>query len=171
MKGQKRECPREAYVQASVPSGITKHAVMRSIMKEACLTVIPGTTSTTAIKSFVYNAFQNSATLKNSMLPFEAEEEAKRMGILLARWVSWENTQIPRGKVVKTDFSNEFPFAGSKKSKTVHMLMDRGTYFEAICFNCFALGETIGNDVIHCPLFKASAQNRSGISAAFHVVD
>lgn len=131
-KNERRECPREAFVKNRIPSGLTKHAVLRSVMKHVLMQVDLDKTSVAGIKQLVLDEFQARPSL--CMLPFEAEDEAKRMGILMARWLKFEQGQRTKSVVLAKDFANTFPFAGDQKSCTVHMLIDRGAEIEAIRF-------------------------------------
>jgi len=131
-KKERRECPREAFVKATLPTGLTKHVVLRSIMKHVIMKVDLANTTVKDIKTLTTDEF--AATPNLCMLPFEAEDEALRMGHLLARWLEYERRQLPKGTVLAKDFSNDFPFAGKTTSCTVHLLVDRGQALEAIRF-------------------------------------
>lgn len=130
---KRRECPREAFIQKNIGTAKTKFSILRSIMKHTIMQIDFATSTTTSVKQLVSNEFATSQAV-NFMLPFEAEDEEKRMVTLINRWLSYEQRQLPQGKVIAKDFSNTMKFAGKDRSTTVHMLVDRGNVLEAIRF-------------------------------------
>jgi len=127
----KRICPREAFVKASLSSGATKHGVLRGILKRVAIKVNPKVTTSAMLEQMLKDEF--SSINSGVMLPFEADEELARMKFLMTRWLNFEK-QRSSSTILAADFRNEFPFAGSKASKSVHWLVDRGNCLEAIVF-------------------------------------
>lgn len=127
-----RECPREAFMASKLPSGRSKFSDIRTILKHVIMQVDPKTTTEKGIAQLVYDEFK--AIGNPVMLPFEAEDEAKRMAILMKRWLYYEQPRSKSSVILAKDFSNNFPFAGGTEEYTVHWLVDRGKVIEAIRF-------------------------------------
>lgn len=129
---EKRLCPREAFVKASLSSGASKHVMLRAVLKRVAVRIDPKAVTDTGLAQMLIDEF---AKIPSSvMLTFEAEEERIRMEYLMLRWLAFER-RLLRTSILARDFSNEFTFAGEVKSKTVHWLADRGDCYEAIVFS------------------------------------
>jgi len=130
---KRRECPREAFIRKNIGNAETKFSVLRSIMKHTIMQIDFAASTPASVKQIVSDEF-TVCNAANFMLPFELEDEAKRMVTLINRWLSYEKRQIPQGKIIARGFSNTIKFAGKDRSATVHMLVDRGNMLEAIRF-------------------------------------
>lgn len=129
---KKRECPREAFIRENIKAADNKFGRLRSIMKHTIMQIDIATTTADDVKKIVNDEFQ---TLNQEhMLPFEAEDEEKRMSFLINRWLSFEKRRLPQGRILAKDFQSTFSFAGAQKTTTVHMLVERENVIEAIRF-------------------------------------
>lgn len=131
---EKRKCPREAFIRASIPSGTTKQIVLHNILKYVMTQLDIKTATDAAVDSLVKKYFANTAGVK-TMFPFEREEEAKRMSLLIQRWADYERNNSPQSRVLSRNFANPFYFAGKLDTYcTAHWLIDRGPALEAVRF-------------------------------------
>jgi len=130
----KRECPREAALK-TMSRGYTKYSVLRNVMKYVVLNLDMNRSNRADIDRLTEEGF--GLAKNNQMLPFEVEEEKKRMKFMLRRWYDYEKPHfdaLQKSVIVSKRFRNEFNFAGGKHSMTVHWLVDRGNVYEAILF-------------------------------------
>lgn len=128
----KRDCPRESFLERTLSSGQTKDLSLRAIMEHVVIKLDPLTATLPIISSLVADEF--AAQPKLCMFPFEAESEEKRMTTLISRWATFEAQQPTPGKTLAKDFTSTITFAGNEETKSVHLLVDRGTGIEAIQF-------------------------------------
>lgn len=130
---ESRACPREVFINQNIGTSKTKFILLRKIMKHVIMQIDIGTTPAAVVKQMVSDEFLTCNAV-NFMLPFEIEDEQKRMATLINRWLSYEKNQLPQGKIIAKDFSNPIKFAGKERSSTVHLLINRGNALEAIRF-------------------------------------
>ena len=129
---KKRECPREVFIRENIKAADNKFSKLRSIMKHTIMQIDIATTTVADVKQIVGNEFE--ALNQEHMLPFEAEDEEKRMSFLINRWLSFEKKRLPQGRILAKNFQSTFLFAGTQKTTTVHMLIERENVIEAIRF-------------------------------------
>ena len=120
---KKRECPREVFIRENIKAADNKFSKLRSIMKHTIMQIDIATTTVADVKQIVGNEFE--ALNQEHMLPFEAEDEEKRMSFLINRWLSFEKKRLPQGRILAKNFQSTFLFAGTQKTTTVHMLIER----------------------------------------------
>ena len=123
-----RNCPREMYLQSMIPSGQTKAALLRKVLKSVVSKIDPKTTTDENLEQMLQQEF--NALPPGIMLSFEMEEEQRRMAHVIERWLSFE--RIAPGKVISRDYSNNTTFAGDQITVSGQLLVDRGKMFEAI---------------------------------------
>lgn len=129
---KKRECPREAFIRENIKAADNKFGKLRSIMKHTIMQIDIATSTVADVKQIVGNEFE--ALNQEHMLPFEAEDEEKRMSFLINRWLSFEKRRLSQGRILAKDFQSTFLFVGAQKTTTVHMLIERENVIEAIRF-------------------------------------
>ena len=120
---KKRECPREVFIRENIKAADNKFSKLRSIMKHTIMQIDIATTTVADVKQIVGNEFE--ALNQEHMLPFEAEDEEKRMSFL---------KRLTQGRILAKNFQSTFLFAGTQKTTTVHMLIERENVIEAIRF-------------------------------------
>lgn len=120
-------CPRKAYLQTEMSSGIFKAGILRKISKETLLD------SDFTIKEEILEKKIDDAFLAMApnMFEFEAAAEGKRMKALLWRYVKFERNQSSN-KILSQSFKHAFKFLGEKRSASAHRLIDRGDNLECI---------------------------------------
>lgn len=122
-----KTCPRKAFLNSNVSSGVTKQSILRSIMKEVLFKLDITSTDLSKIKGLVQDAFQSHPI---RMLPFESESEAERLAFLIERYLKWERTRT--GTIISQEYVNSITLCGRQTDVLGHRLIDRGEYLESI---------------------------------------
>ena len=116
------------YLQEAIPSGQTKAALLRVVLKNVVSRIDPATTTNANLEQMLQQEF--NALPSGIMLPFEMEEERARMEHVLERWLDFERT-VPN-KILSRNYTSTMQFAGDQITVSGQLLVDRGKMFESI---------------------------------------